>query len=140
MFQTGHLQRQAALDQSYHGEGIVIWKIRLVQLTWKNETGVVYDLNSFAVLSTFHYPGEGWALTTDGSHMIMSDGTSDLRILDPGTFSERGRVRVTCEGRSVGNINELEWVKDEVYANIWRTNVIIRTNLTTAEFVGLIDL
>ena len=72
--------------------------------------------------------------------MIMSDGTSDLRILDPGNFSERGRVRVTCEGRPAGNINELEWVKDEVYANIWRTDVIARINLTRAEIAGLIDL
>jgi glutamine cyclotransferase len=137
---TGDVKRKRDLDPQYYGEGIVIWKDRLIQVTWKNETGFVYDLKTFEPRSTFHYSGEGWALTTDGSHLIMSDGTSDLRILDPDTLSELGRVHVTCEGHPVANINELEWVKGEVYANIWRTNVIARINPRTGEIQGLIDL
>jgi glutamine cyclotransferase len=137
---TGTVIRQRKLEAGYYGEGITIWKNRLIQLTWKNETGFIYDLKTFEPRSIFHYPGEGWALTTDGSHLIMSDGTSDLRILDPDSMSERGRVHVTCDGRAVGNINELEWVKGEVYANIWRTNVIARINPRTGEIQGLIDL
>ncbi len=140
VLRTGVVLRQRDLDPQYYGEGIVAWKNRLIQLTWKNETGFVYDLNTFAVRSTFHYSGQGWALTSDGSHLIMSDGTGDLRILDPGTLSERSRVHVTCEGRTVGNLNELEWVKGEVYANIWRTNVIARIDLSTGNITGLIDL
>jgi glutamine cyclotransferase len=140
ILQTGKVVRERDLDPQYYGEGIVIWKNRLIQLTWKNEIGFVYDLNTFEPRSNFRYPGEGWALTTDGSRLIMSDGTGDLRILDPNTLNETSRVHVTCEGRTVGNINELEWVKGEVYANIWLTNIIARINPSTGEIVGLIDL
>jgi glutaminyl-peptide cyclotransferase len=137
---TGKVVRRKDLDPEYFGEGIVIWKDRLIQLTWKNETGFVYDLKTFAVRSTFHYPGEGWALTQDGSHVIMSDGTSDLRILDPDSLSEIGRIHVTCDGHAIRNINELEWVKGEIYANIWLSTVIIRINPVTGAITGLIDL
>jgi glutaminyl-peptide cyclotransferase len=140
ILRTGEVVRQADIDPRYYGEGIAVWKNRLIQLTWKNEIGFLYDLNTFELRSTFHYSGEGWGLTSDSSHLIMSDGTSDLRTLDPNTFSEIGRVHVTCEGRAIHYINELEWVKGEVYANIWRTNLIARINPTTGEIVGLIDL
>jgi glutaminyl-peptide cyclotransferase len=138
--QTGEVVRQRELDPRYFGEGIVNWKNRLIQLTWKNETGFIYDLKTFAPLSTFHYLGEGWALTQDGAHLIMSDGTSDLRLLDPSTLRESGRIHVTCEGRDIHRINELEWVKGEVYADVWLTNLIIRIDPATGKIVGLIDL
>ena len=137
---TGRVLRERALDPQYFGEGIAIWKDRLIQLTWKNEIGFIYDLKTFAPRATFHYPGEGWALTADGSHLIMSDGTSDLRILDPDSLNEVGRIHVTCEGHAIRNINELEWVKGEIYANVWLTNVIIRIDPATGAIVGLIDL
>jgi glutaminyl-peptide cyclotransferase len=137
---TGQVVREKALDSQYFGEGIVVWKNSLIQLTWRNEIGFVYDLKTFEPRSNFHYSGQGWALTTDGSRLIMSDGTTDLRILDPNTLNESGRIHVTCEGRTIGNINELEWVKGEVYANVWRTNVIVRINPTSGEIAGLIDL
>jgi glutamine cyclotransferase len=138
--ETGQIVRERYLDPHYFGEGIVIWKDSLIQLTWKNQTGFVYDLNTFRLRSEFHYEGEGWALTEGGSHLIMSDGTGDLRILNPKTLHEIGRVHVTCEGRAIQNINELEWVKGEIYANIWLTNLIVRINPSTGEVVGLIDL
>jgi glutaminyl-peptide cyclotransferase len=137
---TGAVVQQKALDPAYFGEGIDVWKNRLIELTWKNEIGFIYDLDTFKQLGTFKYPGEGWALTDDGSHLIMSDGTSDLRILDPDTLAEIRRVHVTCEGRAIQNINELEWVKGQVYANVWRTNVIIRIDPASGDIVGLIDL
>jgi glutamine cyclotransferase len=137
---TGKVLRQKDLDPKYFGEGIVIWKDRLIQLTWKSEIGFVYDLKTFALRSTFHYAGEGWALTRDATHLIMSDGTSDLRFLDPDSLAEIRRIHVTCDGIAIRNINELEWVKGEVYANVWLTNVIVRIDPATGEIKGLIDL
>jgi glutaminyl-peptide cyclotransferase len=90
--------------------------------------------------TTFQYTGEGWALTKDGSHLIMSDGTPDLRFLNPDTLTEERRIHVTCDGRAVRNINELEWVKGEIYANIWLTSLIARIDPATGAIVGLIDL
>jgi glutaminyl-peptide cyclotransferase len=137
---TGTVVRQRDLDPKYFGEGIVISKDQVIQLTWKNETGLVYDLNSFDLRTTFQYTGEGWALTKDGSHLIMSDGTPDLRFLNPDTLTEERRIHVTCDGRAVRNINELEWVKGEIYANIWLTSLIARIDPATGAIVGLIDL
>lgn len=138
--ETGGIVRQHDIDPKYFGEGIVNWKDRLIELTWKSAIGFVYDLGTFNPISDFRYAGEGWALTRDGSHVYMSDGTSDLRILEPNTLAESGRIHVTCEGRPIRNINELEWVKGEIYANIWQTNVIVRINPATGEVSGLIDV
>jgi len=140
VLRTGAVVQQKALDPGYFGEGIVTWKNQLIQLTWKTQIGFVYDLATFQQRSTFHYPGEGWALTQDGHHLIMSDGTSDLRLLDPDNLSEVGRIHVTCNGQAVHRINELEWVKGEVYANIWITNFIARIDPATGNITGLIDL
>jgi glutamine cyclotransferase len=138
--ETGDVVQHRDIDPKYFGEGIVIWRDRLIELTWKSHIGFVYDLASLRPRSDFHYPGEGWALTQDGHRLIMSDGTSDLRFLDPNSLKEIGRVHVTCDGRPIHNINELEWIKGEVYANIWLTNVIVRIDPATGTVVGLIDL
>ena len=137
---TGSVVRQKNLAPTYFGEGIVNWKGQLIQLTWKNEIGFVHDLKTFAVRSTFHYSGEGWALTQDGFHSIMSDGTSDLRLLDPESLSETSRIHVVCDGRPVHRINELAWVKGQVFANVWLTSLIIRIDPASGVVVGLIDL
>jgi glutamine cyclotransferase len=137
---TGAVVQQHDLDPKYFGEGIVTWKDRLIGLTYKTEIGFVYDLASFNPISDFHYSGEGWGMTKDGSHLFMSDGTSDLRILDPATENETGRIHVTCDGRPIKNINELEWIKGEIYANIWLTSVIVRINPATGAVDGLIDV
>ncbi len=136
---TGKVVQQRAIDSKYFGEGIVIWKDRLIELTWDSQIGFVYDLASFAPRSEFHYQGEGWALTQDGHRLIMSDGTSDLRILDPESLAETGRIHVTCDGSPIRNINELEWVKGEIYANIWLTSFIARIDPGSGAVVGLID-
>jgi glutamine cyclotransferase len=140
VLETGAVVQQKALDPKYFGEGIVIWNDKLIQLTWENHIGFVYGLATFTQQSTFPYTGEGWALTQDGSRLIMSDGTSDIRFLNPDTLRESGRLHVTCDGRPVRNINELEWVKGEIYANVWLTNVIVRINPANGAVVGLIDL
>jgi glutamine cyclotransferase len=138
--ETGEVVQQRDVDPRYFGEGIVIWKNRLIELTYTSEIGFVYDLRTFAPVSSFHYTGEGWALTQDGTHLFMSDGTSDLRVLDPDSLKETSRIHVTCDGRPVRAVNELEWVSGEIYANIWQTNVIARIDPATGHVVGLLDL
>lgn len=133
------LQSQTIPPQMF-GEGIVNWGSEIISLTWQDHTGFRWDLKSFARKSTFQYPGEGWALTQDGVHLIMSDGTPELRILDPATFREIRRVKVTADGRPVVNLNEVEWVKGEVLANIWQTNLIARIDPASGRVKAWIDL
>jgi glutamine cyclotransferase len=137
---TGAVVQQHDLDPKYFGEGIVIWKDRLIGLTYKTEIGFVFDLGTFNPISDFHYTGEGWGMTKDDTHLYMSDGTSDLRILDPATVNETGRIHVTCNGRPIKNINELEWIKGKIYANIWLTSVIVRIDPATGNVDGLVDV
>ena len=137
---TGKVLRTRPLDAKYFGEGIVAWKGKLVELTWQSMIGFTYDLVTFKPRASFHYEGEGWALTQDGKRLIMSDGTPQLRFLNPETLAETGRVDVTLEGKPVGNINELEWVRGEVLANIWQTNFIVRIDPRTGKVSGVIDL
>jgi glutamine cyclotransferase len=138
--ETGEVLQSRAIAPQYFGEGIVAWKDRLIELTWKSQVGFVYDLSTLAPLADFHYPGEGWALTRDEHRLIMSDGTPNLRFLDPDTLKEVGRVTVTADGRPVPDLNELEYVKGEVYANIWQTDRIARIDPATGKVVGWIDL
>ena len=102
--------------------------------------GFVYDLASLRVEKTFHYPGEGWALTQDGTRIIMDDGTPQIRFWDPATLKATGRIAVTANGRPVGNLNELEWVKGEIFANVWGTNRIARIDPASGQVTGWIDL
>jgi len=137
---TGKVLQRRPIAAKYFGEGIIGWKGKLVELTWKNEVGFTYDLSTFKPKGQFRYEGEGWALTTDGKRIIMSDGTSQLRFLDPETLAETGRLDVTINGRPLGAINELEWVKGEVFANIWQTNYIVRIDPANGKVTGVIDL
>jgi glutamine cyclotransferase len=139
ILETGKILQEYDLDPKYFGEGIVIWNKKLISLTYTTEIGFVYDADSFRPLSDFHYKGEGWALTRDDARLYMSDGTSDLRILNPETLNPIGIIHVTCDGRPVQNINELEWVKGEIFANIWKTPLIARINPATGAVTGLID-
>lgn len=137
---TGKVLRKRDLAPEFFGEGLTAWRGRLVQLTWQSQTGFVYDRASFRPLSHFSYPGEGWGLTHDGRRLILSDGTPQLRFLDPVTFAEQARVTVTDEGRPLPFLNELEHVRGEVYANIWPTNRIARIDPKTGKVKGWIDL
>jgi glutaminyl-peptide cyclotransferase len=137
---TGKVLLERAIAPEYFGEGIVAWKGRLIELTWRSQTGFIYDLATFKPLGKFSYSGEGWALTKDASRLIMSDGTPQIRFLDPATLRETGRLTVTADGVPLRNINELEWVKGEIFANVWQTSVIARIDPKTGNVVGWIDL
>ena len=137
---TGKVLQQRPLDRKYFGEGIIDWKGKLVELTWRSEVGFTYDLSTFRLRAQFHYQGEGWALTQDGRRLIMSDGTPQLRFLDPETLAETGRLDVTLNGRPLAMLNEVEWVKGEILANVWQTNYIVRIDPATGQVTGVIDL
>lgn len=137
---TGRVLQVRTLPDSYFGEGIAVVGDRIVQLTWKSNLGLVYDKASFKLLATFQYPGEGWGLTCDGQRLIVSDGTATLRFLDPETLQETGRVGVLDAGSPVTQLNELEFIKGEVWANVWRTNRIARIDPATGRVTGWVDL
>ncbi len=138
--ETGEVVQKRDVPEAYFGEGIVNWKDRLLELTWTTQVGFIYDLASFTPKGRFPYTGEGWGATQDGKRVIMSDGTPQLRFLDPATLRETGRVTVTGDSGPVKDINELEWVKGEVYANVWQTRKIVRIDPSTGKIVGSIDL
>jgi glutamine cyclotransferase len=138
--ESGKVVLRHAVPSPYFGEGIVDWKDRLIQLTWMSGTGFVYGLDGFKLRHTFSYRGEGWALTRDSKHIYMSDGSAVLRILDPDSLAITGSIMVMDDGVPVTNLNELEWVKGEIYANIWLTNRIARIDPATGHVVGWIDL
>lgn len=136
----GVVLRSQAIPPSLFGEGIVNWGDEIVSLTWRDQVGFRWDLKTFVLKKTFRYPGEGWALTQNGKNLIMSDGSSTLRFLDPVTFRLVRSIQVKSDGRPVSNLNELEWVKGEIYANVWQTNLIARINPKTGAVVAWIDL
>jgi len=138
--ETGEVLEKRELPKEYFGEGIVNWKDRLLEITWKAERGFIYDLATFAPRGQFEYPGEGWGLTQDGKRIIMSDGSAELRFWDPETLRETGRITVTDQGRPITQLNELEWVKGEVYANVWQSDRIARIDPATGKVTGWIDL
>ena len=139
---TGKVLQQSKVDAKYFAEGLTDWNGSLLQLTWRDGLGFVYDRATFAFKQTFRYYGEGWGLTHDDKRLILSDGQSAgaLRFLDPATFVETGRVIVKDQGMPVAELNELEYVKGEIYANVWQTDRIARINPTTGDVVGWIDL
>jgi len=137
---TGKVQQKIDIAPPTFGEGIAIWKDQIVSLTWKQHLGWRWSLGNFKKLGEFHYPGEGWALTSDGTHLLMSDGTDQIRVLDPATMQEARRITVTAGGKPLDNINELEWVDGEILANVWMTNVIARIDPATGHVTGWIDL
>ena len=140
MLQTGEVRKIRRLPPHLFGEGITIYKGRIIQLTWISRQGFVYDKTGFSILRKFVYPTEGWGLTHDGSRLIMSDGTSTLYFLDPETFKEVRRITVSDRGNPVKRLNELEYINGEVYANIWTTNRIARVDPGTGRVGGWIDL
>ncbi len=137
---TGKVLRRRDLDQEFFGEGVALAGNRIFQLTYRERVGFRYDRDSFELLSTFRYETEGWGLTHDGERFIASDGTPVLRFRDSETFAETGRIEVTGDGRRVGDLNELEFVGGEIFANVWRTDLVARIDPATGEVTGWIDL
>ena len=137
---TGKVLKRQTLAAEHFGEGITICRNRLIQLTWQSHTGFVYDLQSFRILQTFSYPTEGWGITCDGNYLIMSNGTAVLHFLDARTYKLVKQIEVRDRGRSLPNINELEFVRGEIYANVWGTDHIVRISPRTGGVLGWIDL
>jgi glutaminyl-peptide cyclotransferase len=137
---TGNVLQSTDLPAQYFGEGIVIWEDRLLQITWREGKGFIYDRDSLSLLDEFEYPGEGWGLTHDGVRLIMSDGTNALRFLDPDTQTELGRINVFDDDGPVTQLNELEYVNGEIFANVWQTNRIARIDPVSGQVTGWIDL
>lgn len=137
---TGKVLQRRVVDPPYFGEGIVNWGGKLVSLTWRHSRGFVWNLADFAPLSDFRYDGEGWGMTQDGRSLIMSDGTAQLRFLDPDSLAEQRRITVTWNGRAVDRLNELEYVKGEVWANIWYDTRIARIDPATGAVMDWIDV
>ncbi|MCR5869883.1 MULTISPECIES: glutaminyl-peptide cyclotransferase [unclassified Sphingomonas] len=137
---TGRAKREVRLPREYFGEGSTGWGDTIVSLTWKHRTGFRWDRRTLRQLGTFSYPGEGWGLTQDGKSLILSDGTAELRFLDPVTFTEQRRITVTYQGRPIRRLNELEMVRGEILANIWHQDLIVRIDPTSGVITGVIDL
>ena len=137
---TGRVVEKHSLDWQYFGEGITEWGGRLLQLTWKSNLGFIYDRSSLKVLGTFNYLGEGWGLTHDRDRLIMSDGTATLRFLDPKTLRETGRLNVQSGGVPLKDLNELEFVRGEIFANVYQTDLLARISPQTGAVTGWIDL
>jgi glutaminyl-peptide cyclotransferase len=138
--ETGEVLQKRDVPPADFGEGIVVWKDRLLELTWRGQKGFIYDLPTFEPRGEFPYPGEGWGLTTDGKRIIMSDGTAQLRLLDPETLQETSRLSVVSEGGPVTQLNELEWIKGEIWANIWKEDRIARIDPGSGRVTGWIDM
>lgn len=137
---SGRVLRSHPLARQLFGEGIAIKDGRIFQLTWQQGVAMVYDQATFAELRRFRYEGEGWGLTHDGTHLIMSDGSATLQFLDPTTFQVVRRLLVTSGGRRVGQLNELEFVRGEIFANVWYKDYLARISPATGEVTGWVDL
>ncbi len=137
---TGRVLRKRDVPEPYFGEGLVLVGQSLFEITWTSGIAFEYDAKSFAPIKQFKYEGEGWGLATDGTSIIMSDGTAVLRWRDASTFAVQKSVTVTDHGTPVTQLNELEWVKGEIWANVWQSDQIVRIDPVTGNVRGWIDL
>lgn len=138
--ETGRVIREVSVPSQYFAEGLTNWGSTLIQLTWKAHVAFVYDRSTFRLIKTFHYPWEGWGLTQDGKHLILSDGSDTIHFLDPETFKEVRSIKVTANGHPVNQLNELEYIHGEIYANVWMTSKIARISPQTGKVIAWIKL
>ena len=138
--ETGRVLQEIRVPERFFGEGITVLGDRIMELTWQAHTGFVYGRAQFNLLKTFAYPGEGWGLTNDGRHLYMSDGTAQIRVWDPETLREQRRITVHSGGKQYQSLNELEWVRDEIYANVWQTDEILRIDPRDGAVTGIANL
>jgi len=137
---TGLILNQRNLPDNLFGEGITIFNDRIYQLTWKEQTGFIYDVETFQLLETFSYDYEGWGITHDGEYLIISDGSHLLRFLDPITLEEIKQIEVYERQNNVDQINELEYIQGYIYANIWQTDKIAIIEPDSGKVISWIDL
>jgi glutamine cyclotransferase len=138
--ETGKVLNQKKVPDEFFAEGLALFNGRLYQLTWQTQRGFVYELDSFNMIHDFSYAGEGWGLTRDASSLIMSDGTSQIRFLNPDTFEVQRVIRVQDNGHDITQLNELEYIKGEIYANIWLTDRIARIDPQSGKVLAWINL
>jgi glutamine cyclotransferase len=138
--ESGDVEQMIELPEQFFGEGITELDGKIYQLTWKEQTGFVYNLPDFAQLATFSYPTEGWGLTHDRQKLLMSDGSEYLYSLDPETMQAVSQVTVSAEGMPVPRLNELEYVDGEVWANVYQTSCIARIDPASGQVLGWIDI
>jgi glutaminyl-peptide cyclotransferase len=136
---TGKAQQEISIDKSLFGEGITILNDKIYQLTWENNKVLVYNMN-LKKIQEFNWPYQGWGLTNNGSQLIISTGGSNLYFVDPTNFKIQKMVAVTDNNGPVGNLNELEYVKDVVYANIYETDYIVKIDPETGKVIGKLDV
>lgn len=138
--ETGQVLNQLNLDSQLFGEGIAIIDTRIYQLTWESKVGFVYDLSSFKLINKFYYQTEGWGLTTIGNKLVMSDGSNVLYYMDPESFTVISTVEVYDNKAKVMQLNELEYINGEIWANIWQTDLIARIDPLSGKVIAYIDL
>jgi glutaminyl-peptide cyclotransferase len=138
--ETGEVVQHVDLSGKFFGEGIAIVRNKVIQLTWQSHIGFIYNLSDFKLLRQFSYPGEGWGLTSRGNELFMSDGTADIRVLDAASLKEKRRFTVGDGVTPIDQLNELEFVEGELFANIWQTDRIARISPQSGKVVGWIDL
>jgi glutaminyl-peptide cyclotransferase len=136
----GVVVQQHRVDDEHFAEGLTDWNHRLLQLTWQSNLGFVYDLDTFAVRQTFRYAGEGWGLARDNRRLVMSDGSARLRFMDPETFAETGELVVHDGGLPVRNLNELEVVNGQIFANVWQSDYLLMIDPASGRVAGRVDL
>jgi glutamine cyclotransferase len=136
---TGKILRQVTVPAQYFAEGLAVVDGKAFQLTWQNKKGFVYDADTFRSEKEFAYEGEGWGLATDGKVLFLSDGTNRIRVVDPTTFAVTRSIVVTADDKPVAQLNELELIKGEIFANVWQTDEIVRIDPATGRVRGIID-
>lgn len=139
-FPSGKVLRVVRLAPELFGEGLALVGNRLILLTWTSRRGFVYDRDSFRLLREFKYDTEGWGLTDDGKHLILSDGSNVLTYLDPQTFAPVRKLFVTMRGYPIRNLNELEFIEGEIWANVWKTDLIVRIEPSSGQVTSFLDL
>lgn len=139
-FPSGKVVKEISLSPEVFGEGLALVASRLIQLTWKSHRGFVYDLSNFRLMQEFSYETEGWGLTYDGKNLILSDGSSDLFYLDPETFKLVRKLAVRMNGQPIRELNELEFIDGEIWANVWQTDLILRIDPSTGVVTSFLDL
>ncbi len=138
--QTGRVLQMYKLPAEFFGEGITIYRDRIIQLTYRSNVGFVYKKATFELLQNFNYSTEGWGITYDGKHLVMSDGTSTLYFFDPETLKQTGHIEVRDNDRPVSGLNELEYIKGQIFANLWPTELVARISPQTGQVTGWIYL
>lgn len=137
---TGKVIKQISVPRQYFAEGMTVFQNKVFQLTWQEQKGFIYDPETFQKQGEFDYTGEGWGLTHDGHSLIMSDGTNQIRFLDPATLRTTRTISVFDAGEPISQLNELEYIDGEIYANIWQSDRIVRLDPKSGKILGWIDM